>query len=735
MTRSRTFVVILLVLLIAAALRITLLGQKAVWWDEAWSVWAAQQPFGQTSEITARDVHPPLYQWMLHGWVRIAGISELAARYPSTLLGLLTVALVYPLTVRLGGRRAALLAMFFIALSTFHIHWSQEARMYAMAAFFATLACYAYLRISQPHPKSLSASREGLHGTADSPSLPTERGAGGEVKWWLVLILAGGAIPLTHYLGAFVLIILTLHWLLTIRTRQRTFHVRWIGAMIVIGLIFAAWLVYALPRMRSGGGDSGFPANLVFQLSSTLLAAGTSINLDQYVWPTLIVIVVLAIGLLLYTRRNRAYALLIWLMALFPPIAIYLMSLPGRAFYAPKPEERYLVIFAPVIYAGFGLALHALRSKVRVLGIVAGIALTLLYGYAIVRDLDARYFRDDYATMLRTVNTLAKPDEPVFFVSEDRYPLVYYHLNRAAGWQSPLTATGIKIDGDNFDEQMNLYIGSASRFWVIEIEKHLGDPQNQIIPWLDQHFKRVYHMPIDYNGVSLYARSDEPLARSGDLLWPPIREARPGDVVRVGAPGKMPVDLLYGQKLITFAEESLSLWRVAQFPIYGAYPPGDYRVRTGPAFYHDFRVTHSYGLLQSPERNLNAQLGPFHLLGYSASNRRLRPGDTLAITFYWQADQQATENYTVFSHLLGGFNPATNSIVWANHDSYPAETPTRAWWPGLIAADHRLLKVPADAPPGPYSVEVGLYQLDTGQRLKQPNGADNVIIEGFEIVP
>ncbi len=713
MTRSRTFVVILLLLLLAAALRITLLGQKAVWWDEAWSVWTAQQPFGQTSEITARDVHPPLYQWMLHSWVRVAGISELAARYPSTLLGLLTVALVYPLTVRLGGRRAALLAMFFIALSTFHIHWSQEARMYAMAAFFATLACYAYVRIADMRAKHASPLHNGV--------------------WWVVLILAGAAIPLTHYLGAFVLIILNLHWLLTIRTRPRAFHIRWISAMILIGVIFAAWLAYALPRMRSGGGDSGFPANLVFQLSSTLLAVGTSINLDQYVWPTLIVIIVLVVGLLLYTRRNRSNALLVWLMALFPPIAIYLMSLPGRAFYAPKPEERYLVIFAPVIYAGFGLALNALRNRLRVLGIAAGIALTLLYGYAIVRDLDMRYFRDDYATMLHTVNTLAQPDEPVFFVSEDRYPLVYYHLNRAAGWQSPLNATGIKISGDQIDDQLNQLIGSAPRFWVIEIEKHLGDPQNKIIPWLDQHFKRVYHLPIDYNGISLYARSDEPLSRSGDLLWPPIREARPGDVIRVGAASNTPVSLLYEGKLIRSAGEAEAAWRVAQFPIYGAYPPGDYRVQINPGLYHDFRVTHSFGLSQSPERNLNAPLGPFRLLGYSASSRRVRPGDTLAITFYWQADQKATENYTVFSHLLGGFNPATNSIVWANHDSYPADTPTRVWWPGLIAADHRLLKIPADAPPGPYSIEVGLYQLDTGQRLKQPDGADNVIIEGFEV--
>src|SRR5437870_125710 len=95
---------VLLLLLLAAALRIYTLGDKAVWWDEAWSIWTAQQSFAQTTEITARDVHPPLYQWLLHGWVRVAGITEFAVRYLSMLWGLLTVATVYPLTLRLTGK-------------------------------------------------------------------------------------------------------------------------------------------------------------------------------------------------------------------------------------------------------------------------------------------------------------------------------------------------------------------------------------------------------------------------------------------------------------------------------------------------------------------------------------------------------------------------------------------------------------------------------------------------------
>src|SRR5258708_1959637 len=182
MIAKRPLVAITLILILAAGLRIYALAEKAVWWDEAWSIWTAQQSFVQTTEITADDVHPPLYEWLMHGWVRLAGISELAVRYVSVLWGLLGVAAVYALARRLGGTRAGLLATLFIALSAFHVHWSQETRMYAMAACLGTLACYAYLRLGA-------------------------RWAG----WWGLLFVACAGATLTHYLGILFLAILNPH--------------------------------------------------------------------------------------------------------------------------------------------------------------------------------------------------------------------------------------------------------------------------------------------------------------------------------------------------------------------------------------------------------------------------------------------------------------------------------------------------------------------------------------------
>ena len=90
---------------------------------------------------------PPLYYWLLHLWIRLTGSSEFAIRSLSVFAGLVTAALVWSLTLRLSGRKiAAALALLLITLSPFHIHWSQETRMYALAAMFAALAAYACWR-------------------------------------------------------------------------------------------------------------------------------------------------------------------------------------------------------------------------------------------------------------------------------------------------------------------------------------------------------------------------------------------------------------------------------------------------------------------------------------------------------------------------------------------------------------------------------------------------------------
>lgn len=143
-----------------------------------------------------------------------------------------------------------------------------------------------------------------------------------------------------------------------------------------------------------------------------------------------------------------------------------------------------------------------------------------------------------------------------------------------------------------------------------------------------------------------------------------------------------------------------------------------------------------------PAQPANATLGEsVQLLGYSLQPKAVAPGDTAYLTLYWQALAPMDDDYTVFGHLLGEHNPATNGPLWAGHDGQPVggSYPTSAWQPGQVILDVHPLTIPADALPGEYQLEAGLYLLATLARLRavddtgQPLPGDAVPLGSIQV--
>jgi 4-amino-4-deoxy-L-arabinose transferase-like glycosyltransferase len=112
---------------------------------------------------------------------------------------------------------------------------------------------------------------------------------------------------------------------------------------------------------------------------------------------------------------------------------------------------------------------------------------------------------------------------------------------------------------------------------------------------------------------------------------------------------------------------------------------------------------------------LDVRLGEgIGLLGYNLEPTAVRPGEAVRLTLYWQAQSPMDTAYTVFTHLLDA-----DGQIQAQQDSQPQDGgfPTTDWLPGDIIRDEYTLALPSDAPPGEYTLEVGMYRLETGQRL------------------
>jgi hypothetical protein len=113
--------------------------------------------------------------------------------------------------------------------------------------------------------------------------------------------------------------------------------------------------------------------------------------------------------------------------------------------------------------------------------------------------------------------------------------------------------------------------------------------------------------------------------------------------------------------------------------------------------------------------NLNHKV---ELLGYDLEETSLRPGDTLHLTLYWRALAEMDKSYTVFTHLLD-----SDSRIRGQKDSVPGDgtLPTTSWVAGEIITDRYEIAVHSDAQPGRYVLEIGFYDVDTGQRLPVVN--------------
>lgn len=138
----------------------------------------------------------------------------------------------------------------------------------------------------------------------------------------------------------------------------------------------------------------------------------------------------------------------------------------------------------------------------------------------------------------------------------------------------------------------------------------------------------------------------------------------------------------------------------------------------------------------SPQHPVSFALGEeVALWGYDLDAGDARPGSKVRVVLYWRAEREMDEDYTVFVHLVddkGG--------IWGQQDNEPEGGfyRTSFWDPGEVVRDQYEFVIDASAPPGEYRVEVGMYLLDTGERLPvsseggQPVG-DRILLDSVTV--
>lgn len=158
-TQSKNYLklVFLLIVLLAGVLRFSFLGQNPpgltndeadIGYDAYSILKTGKDQWGELFPLSAfmgfGDYRPPVYTYLVVPSIALFGLNEFAVRFPSALIGLLTVILTFFLIKKLFNEKTALIVSFLLAISPWHIGMSRVGIESNVAVFLTVLAVYLF---------------------------------------------------------------------------------------------------------------------------------------------------------------------------------------------------------------------------------------------------------------------------------------------------------------------------------------------------------------------------------------------------------------------------------------------------------------------------------------------------------------------------------------------------------------------------------------------------------------
>jgi len=149
MKNSYNYIVaLIIILLIGAFLRIYKLNQRPLYGDELMSLKWSSMSFSQYMSTGAlKGDEKPLYYIFLRFWRVFILDNVISMRMISVVAGILSILMLFFFAKRIVGVNVAILSSFFMAISPFHVYYSQEIRMYVLEALFVLISFYLFTNI------------------------------------------------------------------------------------------------------------------------------------------------------------------------------------------------------------------------------------------------------------------------------------------------------------------------------------------------------------------------------------------------------------------------------------------------------------------------------------------------------------------------------------------------------------------------------------------------------------
>lgn len=362
----RTFTVLAIALcLVYVLIRMWHLTDSCLWFDEIFSVHAAEHSWNSLFWFVAQDlIHPPLFYATLKLWIGIGGESLLWLRLFPVLFSTLAVfPFVYLCRELKLKTPAMLIALLFFAVNGSLIKYAQEVRMYAPLLFFSVLSAWLFARFYFR----------------------------GKNIWLLTLVNV--LMIYTHYFGWFVIAAEVTAIFVFQRVKIR--HV-----LIMFGIALAVFLpwIFAVLKAASAGADLtqniGWMArpglrevfDFVFDTIEPVYYQQSSADLSTILYITIPLLLIIATAklLMLMDRERDDEKRAFYLLGVFVAVPIVLTL--GFSWLAPVSiwgSRHLIIVFAPMAILT-GIFLSSVASK-PVRYALLGLTLLLVLAAFVVR--------------------------------------------------------------------------------------------------------------------------------------------------------------------------------------------------------------------------------------------------------------------------------------------------------------------------------------------------------------
>ncbi|MCC7451179.1 MAG: glycosyltransferase family 39 protein, partial [Anaerolineae bacterium] len=332
MNARRILPLVILVLLGSAVLGVIRLRELSFWFDEISSIQFATGDLVANLQRFADQM--PAYFIVLRGWIMLVGQSEVAGRWLSLLLGLLTLAITFRLVWRYASLRIATLTLITLASSAVFLRYYREMRPYMFLACVSIASMWFYLAW-------LRAGRR--------------RDA-------IAYVIVTSVMLYTHFFTGLLVAAQGVYFLITVRPFWR-YRRGWItlGLHALTGLALLPYLGFYFSGLNLIASRGKHPAALTnAQAIETIARALTNDSLALFA-----VLILLAF---IAARKQRLFTLaLIWLGL---PVVVVLLV---HAFVIPVlVNPRYLLFVWPAlaILVAFGIEALNRRTAVITVGIL-----------------------------------------------------------------------------------------------------------------------------------------------------------------------------------------------------------------------------------------------------------------------------------------------------------------------------------------------------------------------------